>query len=173
MKSLFLGFLILFFGAAITLADITGTQKIKDNIDRKLANLDIASMSQQEKDDMLADQFRLNLNMLVPVYGSYVLDTKLYGDVRPPALIFDWTLGGFIPLGLLLISTLGKEKMSTKQKNSLISTAVGLYLITRVGVYLTINEHIYQYNKYMKMRLNLEQVETKQVSMRTGIKLVF
>ncbi len=149
--------LVTLFSATSVQADLTGTKKIHLQIDKELAEIDLESLSLREKQDMLADPVRLNLNMLIPIYGSYVLDTKLYGDVRPPAIIFDWTLGGFIPLGLLFFTAAKGDSLSAKARKSMISTAIGLYLVTRIGVVITINEHIHQYNKYKSEQLGLDQ----------------
>lgn len=151
---LLLSCMIILPGSAF--ADITGTQKIRDNVDKKLKDLDISSMSNEEKEKLLASPVRLNINMIVPIYGSYILDNTLYGSIRPPAYIFDWTLGGIVPLGLLGVSILGRNRYSGRKIKIMRITALSLYLVTRIGVFVTINEHIYQYNKYMKQRLNIE-----------------
>ena len=164
---------IIFILCAFTIplyANPTGTQKIKDNIDKKLKDIDINSLSMDEKKGMLADQVRLNINMLVPIYGSYVLDNKLYGNIRPPAIIFDWALGGIIPLGLVCTSLIWKNRFSKRTVNILQLTALGLYLATRIGVLITINEHIHQYNKYMEIRLNINSETEKDISMGIGFK---
>ena len=141
----------------IVLADLTGTSRIKSHADNKLEGLDIKKMSEDSKKDLLVSPIRLNLNMIIPVYGSYILDNSLYGNVRPPAIIFDWTLGGFIPLAMMLAAGIGRGSISLNRKKVLIYAAVSLYILTRVAVIITINEHIHNYNKYMKNRLNLDR----------------
>ncbi|MBW1767161.1 MAG: hypothetical protein JRJ02_05780 [Deltaproteobacteria bacterium] len=148
----FLLFFLLFAGTAK--ADLTGTGKIQEHIHKKLESLEIQAMSEDEKRDLLVNTLRLNLNMVIPVYGSYILDNTLYGNVRPPAIIFDWSLGGFIPLVLLLTVVMGKDKISRKRKEAMIYTAVGLYIITRIGVIITINDHIRHYNEYIKIQVS-------------------
>lgn len=154
-------------------ADLTGTQKIRDYIDFQLQDVDIQTLTMEEKEAWLVDPVRLNLNMLIPVYGSTILDNSLYGNIRPPAYIFDWTLGGFIPLGLIVAAGLAGEQLSSNRKKALVGAAVGLYLITRVGVFITINEHIHQYNKYMKVRMGLEVEETSSISLNLGFEQKF
>ena len=109
-----------FFIKAPVQADLTGTQKIRDHINSQLKDIDINSLSIEEKENRLLDPVRLNLNMLIPVYGSTVLDNTLYGNIRPPAYIFDWALGGFIPLGLLLIVGLAGDQLKSGRKNTLV-----------------------------------------------------
>ncbi|MCG8339088.1 MAG: hypothetical protein MJE63_31645 [Proteobacteria bacterium] len=154
-------------------ADLTGTQKIRDHVDFKLKDVNIDNLSPAEKKAWLVDPVRLNLNMLIPIYGSTILDNTLYGNIRPPAYIFDWTLGGFLPMGCLLAVGLGGDNLSDDEKKDLVATAVGLYVLTRIGVFITINEHIYQYNKYMKIRLGLDNEELTDISMSFGYERTF
>ena len=54
-------------------ADLTGTQKIRDHVDFKLKDVNIDNLSPAEKEAWLVDPVRLNLNMLIPIYGYYTI----------------------------------------------------------------------------------------------------
>lgn len=135
--------------------DLTGQAVIRDHIDKQLAELDLATLDDAQKHALLVDPLCLNLNMIVPVYGSYILDTTLYGAVQYPAVIADWLLGGLVPLALTATALLGQAAFGELPRNIMLGSALALYLGTRVAVLLVINEHIHVYNDYMREQLGL------------------
>jgi len=131
--------------------DLTGQARIRNNVDKKIKGIDLAAMSQEDKANLYADRFRLNINMIIPIYGSSILDTKLYGNVRPPAYIFDWFLGGIVPLIAIGIAA---ANVFPSANSALVVGGLTLYGLTRIGVYIAINEHIGVYNHYLDQKFN-------------------
>ncbi|MCP4753562.1 MAG: hypothetical protein GY866_21955 [Proteobacteria bacterium] len=66
------------------------------------------------------------------------------------------------------------NQTTSLEKKALVGTAVGLYLVTRIGVFITINERIHEYNEYMKIRLELvEGAEAGVSRLRAGLEASF
>jgi hypothetical protein len=93
-----------------------------------------------------ADRFTLTAGALVPIYGSYELDHRVYGSVRPSAIVLDWILGGIVPAAMVATSfAVGDEPTRSWLRWS----ALGLYGATRVGVMIVGNLHINEYDDYL------------------------
>ncbi len=126
------------------LKDITGRQAIRDNIDKKLK--DSKALTQSEKKHIRLNPFILNLSILIPVFGTFILDKIFFGKPQISAIIADWIIGGFIPLILITINFITKT-------DTFLFIAFVLYVLTRIGICIIVNEHIYTYNKYIKQKL--------------------
>ncbi|MEP7123025.1 MAG: hypothetical protein ABJE95_19005 [Byssovorax sp.] len=135
-------------------ADPAGSQSIRDHVDATLLRLDVPAMTAPEKQALLADRRTLNLGLLVPCYGSYALDAKVYGELQPAAVVFDWVLGGIVPVGLG-VGALADRDLPSGTRAGLAWTAAALYVTSRVGVLIIANGHITDYNAAMRWRLGL------------------
>jgi hypothetical protein len=96
-----------------------------------------------------ADRLALSAGALVPIYGTYRLDKRVFGSVRPSAIVFDWVLGGLAPVACLAASF----ATSGDTRTALRWTALGLYAGTRVGVLVIGNLHVSEYDGYLERRL--------------------
>ncbi len=96
-----------------------------------------------------ADRFALSAGALVPIFGTYRLDHRVFGSVRPSAIAFDWVLGGIAPVACLVASF----ATSGDARTALRWTALGLYGGTRIGVLVIGNLHVSEYDSYLARRL--------------------
>ncbi len=135
-------------------ADLTGSQGILEHVDEVVSQLDVAALDADQRKALLADRLTLNLGLLVPGYGSYALDTKVYGELRPTAILFDWVLGGVAPVGLATLA-IADNDLSSSTRAGLAWSAAALYVATRLGVLIVGNLHISDYNAAMRVRLGL------------------
>lgn len=149
------GLLLLAAAVCVNGADILGVRRIKNHVEQVLANADTTSLSLERREKMIKNPVRLNVNMIIPIFGSVILDKTLYGEIRPPAVGGDWILGGIVPAGLTVGSLATRDNIRVRSSNALLFTALGLYIATRAGVLLTINHHIKVYNGYMRLKLGL------------------
>ncbi len=76
------------------------------------------------------DRVALAAGALVPIYGSYRLDHRVFGGVRPSAIVFDWVLGAIVPLGLVAASFAADASTANVLRWT---CTLGLYGATRVG----------------------------------------
>ena len=90
-----------------------------------------------------------SFELLVPIWGSYMLDRHVYGSVRPSGVVFDWILGGLVP-AVLTGSSFAVHDADTR--SLLRWSALGLYAGTRVGVEVIGNLHVSEYNGYLSRR---------------------
>lgn len=171
MKSnlLVICFLLSFGIGSPVFGEILGNGPLPDDRNKKLKAVDSHTIDDEELPRWLTDPQPLSLNMLIPVYGSYVLDNAVDGNIRPPAYVFDWSLGGFIPLGLILTANLAGDVISDERKRGMVSAAVGLYLLTRVGVFMVINDQIDHFNNYVRVRLEMIAEETAGINVKIGL----
>lgn len=100
-----------------------------------------------------ADRWLLTAGALVPGLGSYRLDHRVYGSLRPSAIVFDWILGGLVPAALLATSFAvdGAHTSSTLRW-----TALAAYGVTRIAVVSVGTMHITEYDGYLAQRLATE-----------------
>ena len=135
-------------------ADLTSGERIRRQVDRTVAGLDLAALDADQRQALLAHRVTLSLALLIPCYGSYTLDHKVFGDLRPAAILFDWVLGGIAPAGLAAVA-LADRGLSSGLRTGLGWTAAGLYVASRAGVLIIGNRHISDYNDAMRVRLGL------------------
>ena len=93
-----------------------------------------------------ANRWELSAGVLVPIYGSYELEHRVYGSVRPTAIVLDWILGGLVPAGLATASFVVHEDSTCSW---LRWAALGFYGVTRLGVLIVGNLHISEYDNYL------------------------
>ena len=110
-----------------------------------------APVDDSARHSLLASRLTLSIASLVPVLGSYLLDTKVYGEIRPAAILFDWILGGLIPASLAVAAL----ALNGETRAVLGWTALGIYGATRVGVIVVGNLHIGEYNRLVQLRLGM------------------
>jgi len=119
-------------------ADLLNNQAIHAHVDDLLQH--------DPADARPADRLTLSAGALVPIYGSYELDHRVFGSVRPSAIIFDWILGGLVPAVLAATSFAVDD---THTRSWLRWGALGLYGATRLGVLIVGNLHINEYDDYL------------------------
>ncbi|MEO8843137.1 MAG: hypothetical protein ABI591_19560, partial [Kofleriaceae bacterium] len=97
-----------------------------------------------------ADRWALTAAALVPILGSYELDTRVYGSVRPSAIVIDWILGGLLPAA----TTIASFAVDDAHTRSVLRwSALGLYGTTRIGVIVVGNLHIDEYDHTLAHQL--------------------
>ncbi|HEY4056952.1 MAG TPA: hypothetical protein VGM39_10090 [Kofleriaceae bacterium] len=93
-----------------------------------------------------ADRVSLDAELLVPIFGTYRLDQRVFGSSRPSGIVFDWILGGVAPVALAGSSFLVDDPDT---RSALRWSALGLYGATRIAVEIIGNLHISEYNRYL------------------------
>ncbi len=136
-------------------ADLANNELIHEHVDAVTRNVDRASLDPVATRALMADRLTLSLGVLAPGYGSYVLDRKVFGSLRPAAVVCDWILGGFVPAGLGVAALAGGGALSPSTRSILGFTALGLYGATRIGVLVVGNLHISEYNHEVELRLGV------------------
>jgi hypothetical protein len=152
--------LALAFAPTAACADMMNNGAMHDHADATLAR---ASRDHVDRHELLADRVTLNLGVAVPIYGSYALDQRVFGGVRPSAVVFDWILGGAAPAALG-ITALADGGLSARTRSTLGWTALGLYASTRIGVLVIGNLHISEYNRYIKLRAGITEGPSGQLA---------
>lgn len=129
----------------IAVADLANNEALHAHVD------DVVRRSDKAHRPPPADRWKLSLGVLIPIFGSYELDTQMFGGIRPAAVIFDWILGGAAPVGLGVAALAS----SGTTRSILGWTAIGLYASTRIGVLIIGNLHITEYDRYLNVRLGV------------------
>jgi len=132
-------------------ADLANHELVRTHVAAMFAGVDVAALDEGQRERLLADRPRLNLALLVPIYGSYTLDHKVFGSMRPAGVLFDWILGGIAPavLGLTALATSGRTRRICGW------TALGLYAGTRLAILVVGNLHISAYNELVQLHLGI------------------
>ena len=139
-------------GPSIASADLANNEAIHDHVDALVRTQD--GVTVDGRSALSADRLTLSLGALIPIFGTYRLDEKVFGSVRPSALVFDWVIGGAAPLVLGVIAH--EDGALSPHTRSIVGwTAVGLYAATRIGVLIIGNLHVTEYNRYLGLRLRL------------------
>ena len=125
-------------------------EAIHAHVDQLLAGVDVSTIDASRVHDLRANRLTLDLGLLVPIYGSIALDRKVFGGVRPSAVVFDWVLGGIVPAALA-VTAFAADSHDTRTR--LAWTAIGLYATTRIAVLVVGNLHISEYNRVLQLRL--------------------
>jgi len=90
-----------------------------------------------------------SFELLVPIWGSYMMERRVYGGARPSGILFDWILGGLVP-AVLTGTSFAVHDAGTR--SDLRWSALGLYIGTRAGVETIGNLHVGEYNDYLAQR---------------------
>lgn len=141
-------------------ADALNNEGIHAHVDAMTIRADGAPFDASRRPSLLADRLTLSLEMLVPIVGSCALEQKVFGEVRPSAVVFDWILGGVVPLGFGASAIAGEGALSPQARSVLGWTAVGLYASSRLGILIVGNLHITEYNRYLDLRLGVVESRT-------------
>jgi hypothetical protein len=131
-------------------ADMMNNEAIHEHVEQMLAGVDPSTIDASRMRDLRASRLTLDLGLLVPILGSTMLDRKVFGGIRPSAVVFDWVLGGIVPAGLA-VTALAADSHDTRTR--LAWTAIGLYATTRIAVLVVGNLHISEYNRVLQLRL--------------------
>ncbi len=94
-----------------------------------------------------------SFELLVPIWGSYMMERRAYGNVRPSGIVFDWILGGLVP-AVLVGTSFAVHDAGTR--STLRWSALGLYAGTRVGVEIIGNLHVGEFNDYLAERKQIK-----------------
>ncbi|MGE0871511.1 MAG: hypothetical protein AB7P03_23330 [Kofleriaceae bacterium] len=131
-------------------ADLANHELLHKHLDDEFATLDLASLTPEQREELYAPRLSLTLGLLVPVYGTYRLDNRVFGSMRPAGVIFDWIAGGLVPaaLGVTALATDGRTRSICGW------TALGLYTATRIGTLVFGSLHLRAYNQEVKLRLS-------------------
>lgn len=148
----------------IASADFANNETIHAHVDTVVARLDGAKLDPDWRKSLLADRLTLSLGALIPIYGSYELDEKVFGGVRPAAVVFDWILGGIVPAGLGVTALATGDSLSSRTRTILAWSAIGLYASTRLGVLIIGNFHVTEYNRYLQLRLGVASTSGGQLA---------
>lgn len=70
-----------------------------DRLEAHVAALDITGTTYDQLD---TSRITFSLTALVPGYGTYRLEKRVFGEVRPAGIVGDWVLGGLVPAGLAI-----------------------------------------------------------------------
>lgn len=122
--------------------------EIRAHVDSQLASVDL-DLCPAQLDALRADRLTFNLVALVPGLASYVIDTHIFGGIGPMGYIFDWLVGGAVPLSLALIA----PWQTGDVQSAFWVGALGLYVIMRAAIVVTINDHVTVYNEHLDQRL--------------------
>ncbi len=130
-------------------ADVLGHDRLRAHVDDMFAHLDVATLDAQQRDDLYASRTAITAGLFVPMFGSYRLEHQMFGELRPSAIVFDWVLGGLVPIGLgvTALVTSGRTRKITAY------TALGLYAATRIGIIVIGNLHVSEYNRQVRIHL--------------------
>jgi len=117
-----------------------------DRLRAHVATLDVTNATYDELD---TSRVAFVVSALVPGFGTYRLERRVFGEVRPAGIIGDWGIGGALPAGLLAWS-FSTDSDDTRRK--LRWTALGLYAGTRITILVIGNLHISAYRRALQAR---------------------
>jgi hypothetical protein len=103
----------------------------------------LARTPPERRGDLVAHRLPLVAATLIPVVGTWRVENRVFGGLRPSGVIFDWVLGGLAPLGF------GVAALATDgtTRETCAYTALGLYVATRLGILVIANLHISAWNR--------------------------
>jgi hypothetical protein len=111
-----------------------------------VARLDISTTTRAKLD---TSRLTFAVTALVPGVGTYRLEKRVFGEVRPAGIVGDWGIGGAVPLGLLLGSYATDDR---ETRTALRWSALGLYAGTRLVILVIGNLHISTYRRALDAR---------------------
>jgi hypothetical protein len=94
-----------------------------------------------------APRVSLVLPTLIPGIGTYRVEKRVFGGLRPAGVVFDWGLGGAVPVtfGAIALGSSGRTR------DVCAWTAIGAYAVTRLAILVIANLHISEYNRRVRM----------------------
>ncbi len=141
--------------ARVAAADFANNEALHAHVDALAA---AAPRDPAARQALFASRASLSLGALVPIFGTYRIDRRCYGEVRPAAYAFDWVLGGVAPAGLGIAAL----TESGHTRAVLAWTAVALYASTRIGILVIASSHVSEYNRYLRLRLGVAESSAGQ-----------
>jgi hypothetical protein len=128
--------------AGIARADLLNHDLMRRHVERVLAQTPDPAQRQR----LLAPRASLMAQTLVPALGTWRIERRVFGGLRPAGVVLDWGVGGIAPiaLGVAALSSSGDTR------HVLAWTALGLYLATRIGIQVIGNLHISAYNRLVR-----------------------
>jgi hypothetical protein len=117
-----------------------------DRLRAHVAALDVSHTTREELDTSRA---AFMATALIPGWGTYRLEKIVFGEVRPAGIIGDWVVGGAVPAGLAIAALVVDDPDS---RRTLAWTAAGLYVGTRLTIFVIGNLHISAYRQALDLR---------------------
>jgi hypothetical protein len=117
-----------------------------DRLRAHVATLDITGRS---RDDLDTSRAAFAVTALVPALGTFRLEKRVFGSIRPAGVIGDLLVGGVVPAGLA-VGALVADDPDTRA--ALAWTALGLYATTRIAILVIGNLHISAYRRALDVR---------------------
>lgn len=123
-------------------ADLLSHDRLRSHV----AALDVGRTTYDELD---TSRITFSLSALVPGFGTYRLERRVFGEVRPAGVLGDWILGGLVPAGLAIGAVVANDPDT---RAALAWTAAGLYVTTRLVILVVGNLHITTYRRALALR---------------------
>ena len=117
-----------------------------DRLRAHVATLDITN---HHRDDLDTSRVAFAFTALVPALGTFRLEKRVFGEIRPAGVIGDLFAGGIVPAGLA-VGALVADDPDTRA--ALAWTALGLYASTRIVILVIGNLHISEYRRALALR---------------------
>lgn len=127
---------------AIARADLLSHDRLRAHV----ATLEITGHS---RDDLDTSRVAFAFTALVPALGTFRLEKRVFGEIRPAGVIGDLFVGGIVPAGLA-VGALVADDPDTRA--ALAWTALGLYATTRLAILVIGNLHISEYRRALDLR---------------------
>jgi hypothetical protein len=130
-------------------ADLLNHELLQAHVDATFARIDVASLDDAGRERLYARRAGLVAATLIPGLGTYRIEKKVFGSLRPAGVIFDWFVGGIAPaaLGITALATDGRTRTVCGW------SALGLYASTRLAILVIANLHISAYNRAVRLHL--------------------
>ena len=123
-----------------------GTPTSADLLNHELLRRHVDQLFADQHDVPPAPRASLVAGTLIPGFGTYRVEQRVFGGLRPAGVVFDWGLGGIAPLTLGAIAI----ESSGRTREGCAITAIGLYAATRIAILVIANLHISEYNRRVR-----------------------
>lgn len=124
-------------------ADLLNHDLLAAHLERTLASVDPSRLTTAQREALYAPRASLMLSTLVPGWGTWRVEQRMFGGLRPAGVVLDWGVGGALPIGLAIAAFASDG--STRQWCAW--SALALYAATRIGIQIIGNLHITEYNR--------------------------
>jgi hypothetical protein len=135
--------------SATARADFANHELLRAHVDDVLAHVVVGHLDADQRAALYAPRLSLTAGLLVPGFGTYRLEQRMFGGIRPAGIVFDWILGGAAPiaLGITALASDGRTRSICAW------TALALYATTRAGILAIGSWHISAYNHEVDVHL--------------------